>query len=128
MRDWKKDDTVQVYTFDVSARVNGHLDKAKREAAAGKPYVIQLAVQSFGWMEQAYISGFLEFWQKLGGQIGKRVTPIPVPDEIAGEIWNRAIAVRPDVVKNVTPVDMNIVFQTVTLPPDKQFDLVIGTK
>lgn len=120
-------DTVQVYTFDVSARVNGHLDKAKRQAAAGKPYVIQLlSSPSDGW-NKSYISGFLEFWQKLGGQIGKRVTPIPVPDEVAGEIWNRAIAVRPDVVKNLTPVDMNIVFQTVTLPEDKQFDLVIGT-
>jgi len=119
--------TIQVYTFDVSSRVNKHLDKARKDAAAGKPYVIQLlSSPSDGW-DKSYLSGFLEFWQKLGGQVGKPVTPIPVPDEIKGEIWNRSIAVRPHVVEEVTPVDMNIVFQTVTLPPDKQFDLVIGT-
>ncbi len=119
--------TIQVYTFDVSSRVNKHLEAARREAAAGKPYTIQLlSSPSEGW-DKTYLSGFLEFWQNLGKQVGNRVTPIPVPDEVSGEIWNRAIAVRPNVVKDVTPVDMNIVFQTVTLPPDKQFDIVFGT-
>jgi hypothetical protein len=120
-------DKLQLYTFDVSSRVNKHLDKARKEAAAGKPYTIQLlSSPSDGW-NKTYLDGFLEFWQKLGKEIGKSVTPIPVPDEVKGEIWNRSIAVRPSVVKEVTPIDMNIVYQTVTLPPDKQFDLVIGT-
>ena len=119
--------TIQVYTFDVSSRVNKHLEKARKEASAGRPYTIQLlSSPSEGW-NKTYLNGFLEFWQKLGRQIGKQVKAIPVPDEIAGEIWNRSIAVRPDVVKEITPVDMNIVFQTVSLPADKQFDLVIGT-
>jgi hypothetical protein len=118
---------IQVYTFDVSSRVNKHLDKARKDAAAGKPYVIQLLSSPADGWNKSYISGFLEFWQKLGKQIGNSVTPIPVPEEIKGDIWNRSIAVRPDVVKEITPVDMNIVFQTVTLPADKQFDLVIGT-
>jgi hypothetical protein len=119
--------TVQVYTFDVSSRVNKHLEAARREAAAGKPYTIQLlSSPSDGW-NKTYLAGFLEFWQKLGKDVGNRVTPIAVPDEVSGEIWNRAIAVRPNVVKNLTPVDMNIVFQSVSLPADKQFDLVIGT-
>ena len=119
--------TVEVYTFDVSSRVNKHLAAAKHEAAAGKPYTIQLlSSPSDGW-NKTYLSGFLEFWQKLGQQVGKTVTPIPVPDKVKGDIWNRAIAVRPNVVKEVTPIDMNIVFQTVSLPADKQFDLVIGT-
>jgi hypothetical protein len=119
--------TVQVYTFDVSSRVNKHLEAARRQAAAGKPYTIQLlSSPSDGW-NKTYLSGFLEFWQNLGKQVGNRVTPIPVPDEVSGEIWNRAIAVRPNVVKNLTPVDMNIVYQSVNLPADKQFDLVIGT-
>src|SRR5579871_963073 len=117
---------LDVYTFDVSSRVNKHLERARREAAAGKPYTIQLlASPSDGW-SKTYLSGFLEFWQKLGKEVGKSTTPIPVPEE-ASDIWNRAINVRPSVVKRVTPVDMNVVFQTVTLPPDKQFDIVIGT-
>jgi hypothetical protein len=118
--------TIDVYTFDISARVNKHLERALREAAAGKPYTVQLlASPSDGW-NKTYLSGFLEFWQKLGSQVGKPATPIPVP-EGASDIWNRAISVRPSVVRRVTPVDMNIVFQTVSLPPDKQFDLIIGT-
>ncbi len=117
---------IEVYTFDISSRVNQHLERARKEAAAGKPYTIQLlANPSDGW-SKTYLSGFLEFWQKLGKQVGKSTTPIPVPEE-ASDIWNRAISVRPSVVKRVTPVDMNVVFQTVQLPPDKQFDLVIGT-
>ena len=50
-----------------------------------------------------------------------------IASEEAGDIWNRAISVNPSIVKRVTPVDMNVVFQTVSLPADKQFDLVIGT-
>ncbi len=118
--------TIEVYTFDISSRVNKHLEQARREAAAGKPYTIQLLASPSDDWEKSYLSGFLEFWQKLGSQVGKSTTPIPVPEE-AGNIWNRAISVRPSVVKRVTPVDMNIVYQTVTLPPDKQFDLIIGT-
>lgn len=119
-------DKIELYTFDISTRVNKHLERARREAAAGKPYTIQLlASPSDGW-STSYHSGFLEFWQKLGKQIGKSTTPIPVPEE-ASDIWNRAISVRPSVVRRVTPVDMNVVFETVPLPPDKQFDLVIGT-
>jgi len=106
--------------------VNKHLERARREAVAGKPYTIQLlASPSDGW-SKSYLSGFLEFWQKLGKEVGRSTTPIPVPDE-ASDIWNRAINVRPSVVRRVTPIDMNVVFQSVTLPPDKQFDLVIGT-
>ena len=117
---------IEVYTFDISSRVNKHLERARREAAAGKPYTIQLlASPSDGW-SKTYLSGFLEFWQKLGQRVGKPAKAIPVPEEVS-DIWNRAISVRPSVVRRVTPVDMNVVFQTVPLPPDKQFDLVIGT-
>jgi len=117
---------IEVYTFDISSRVNQHLERARREAAAGKPYTVQLlASPSDGW-SKSYLSGFLEFWQQLGKQVGKSTTPIPVPEE-ASDIWNRAISVRPSLVRRVTPVDMNVVFQSVPLPPDKRFDLVIGT-
>ena len=118
--------SIEVYTFDISQRVNKHLERARHEAAAGKPYTIQLlSSPSDGW-SKTYLAGFLEYWQKLGSEVGKSVPPIPVP-EGASDIWNRAVSVRPSVVKDVTPVDMNIVFQTVPLPADKQFDLIIGT-
>jgi predicted TPR repeat methyltransferase len=37
------------------------------------------------------------------------------------------VSVRPSVVARLTPVDMNVVFQTMPLPPEQRFDLVIGT-
>ena len=118
--------TVEVETFDISSRVNKHLARARAEAAAGKPYTIQLLSDPSDQWTKDYAAGFLEFWQKLGDQIGKQTTRIPVPDAAAG-IWNRAVSVRPAVVERVSPVDMNVVFQTLALPADKQFDLVIGT-
>ena len=94
--------TLELYTFDISSRVNQHLERERRNAAAGKPYTIQLlASPSDGW-GKSYHTGFLEYWQKLGSQVGKSATPIPVPDA-AGDIWNRAVSIRPSVVKRITP-------------------------
>jgi hypothetical protein len=118
--------TVEVTTFDISARVNRHLERARKDATAGKPYTIQLLSNPSDQWSQEYHNGFIEYWQKLGDRVGKPGTRIPVP-EAAGNIWNRAVSVRPAVVLRVIPVDMNVVFQTLALPPDKQFDLVIGT-
>jgi hypothetical protein len=118
--------TIEVYTFDISSRVNKHLERARKDAAAGKGYTIQLLSSPADEWSQEYHNGFIEYWQKLGDKIGKPGTRIPVP-EAAGNIWNRAVTVRPNVVLRMVPVDMNVVFQTLPLPPDKQFDLVIGT-
>jgi hypothetical protein len=118
--------SLEVYTFDISSRVNKHIEQIRKNAAAGKPYTVQLLSSPSDQWDIAYHSGFLEFWQRLGSQIGKPTTSIPVP-EGAGDVWNRAVSIRPDLAKRVTPVDMNVVFQTVPLPPDKQFDLVIAT-
>lgn len=118
--------TVEVTTFDISSRVNKHLARSRAQALAGKWYTIQLLSSPSDQWSKDFKTGFLEYWQKLGNDIGKPAPKIPVP-QAASDIWNRAVAVRPDVVLRVTPVDMNVVFQTVTMPPDKQFDLVIGT-
>lgn len=117
---------LEVYTFDISPRVNQHIEQIRKSAAAGKPYTVQLLSSPSDQWDVTYHSGFLEFWQKLGSQVGKPTTAIPVPEGAEG-VWNRAVSIRPDVVQKVTPVSMNVVFQTLPLPPDKQFDLVIAT-
>jgi hypothetical protein len=118
--------SVDVYTFDISARVNRHIERARKTAAASKPYTIQLLCTPLEQWEAAYRAGFLEYWQKFGDRIGKPATRIAVP-AAAAEIWNRAVNIRPGVVMRITPVDMNVVYQTLPLPPEQQFDLVIGT-
>jgi hypothetical protein len=117
---------IEVYTFDISPRVNQHIEQTRKSAAAGKPYNIQLLSSPSDQWDVSYQSGFLEFWQKLGSQVGKPTTAIPVPEGAEG-VWNRAVSIRPDVVQKVRPVSMNVVYQTLQLPPDKQFDLVIAT-
>jgi hypothetical protein len=118
--------SVDVYTFDISARVNRHIERARKTAAAVKPYTIQLLCTPLEQWEASYRAGFLEYWQKFGDRIGKPATRIAVP-AAAAEIWNRAVTIRPGVVMRITPVDMNVVYQTLPLAPEQQFDLVIGT-
>jgi hypothetical protein len=114
--------TIQVTTFDISANVNAHIRRARKNAALGKPYAVQLPWDSSApWTPE-----FTAYWQQLGDQIGKEVPPIKVPSA-ATYMRVRAVQIPPGIVKRITPVDMNIVFQRVTLPRDQQFDLVIGT-
>jgi hypothetical protein len=119
-------DSIEMYTFDISNRVNRHIAYARREAASGRPYTIQLLSSPSSQWSQSYYSGFIDYWQSLGDQVGKPVPAIPVPEAATG-IWNRAIGIRPAVVLRLTPVDMNVVFQVMPLPPGRQFDLVIAT-
>jgi len=118
--------TVDLYTLDISPRVNTYIERARREAIAGKPYTIQLLTSPSDQWDGSYHSAFLDYWHKLGSRVGKEVKPIAVP-QAASEIWNRAVAVNPSVVKRITPIDMNVVFQVMPLPADKQFDLVFAT-
>ena len=53
-------------TFDISARVNRHLERARKDATAGKPYTIQLLSNPSDQSSQEYHNGFIEYWQKLG--------------------------------------------------------------
>jgi hypothetical protein len=52
------------------------------------------------------------------------IPPVAVPSA-AAETQTRAIRIRPEIVRRITPVDVNIVFQR--LAPDQAFDLIIGT-
>jgi len=58
--------------------------------------------------------------------MGEPVAPIPVPEAAAG-IDTRAVRIRPAMVGRVKPVDMNIVYQVLPLPPGERFDLTVGT-
>ena len=119
--------SIEVYTFDISPRVNLHIERARENGAAGKPYTVQLLCSiSEGWNPE-YVASLRKYWQRLGDQVGTPVTPIPVPAAVRETIVNRAVSIRPEVVTRITPVDMNVVFQTLPLPPDQRFDLVIGT-
>jgi len=119
-------DNVQLSTLDISSRVNLHIEAARKNAASGKPYTVQLPWYADGRWTPEFRAKFTQYWQGLGLEIGQPVAPIPVPEAAPG-FETRAVKVRPAIVSRITAVDMNIVYQRLLLPPDERFDLIIGT-
>jgi hypothetical protein len=114
---------VSLTTFDLSARVNEHLEKARREARAGRSYVVQLPREA----SQRWQADLVSYWQGFGGRIGMPTAPAAPPPGLSG-VTLRAVRIRPDVVASITPRDLNIVLQRpAPLPDGERFDLVIAT-
>ncbi len=117
---------VEVYTLDISPRVNVHIQAAKKNAAAGRDYTVQLPWFTEGRWSDDFRASFTTYWQRLGAQIGQPVAAIQVPPGSPG-FATRAVKIRSAVVNRIKPVDMNIVYQRLPLAPGERFDLVIGT-
>jgi hypothetical protein len=117
---------IELYTFDISRRVNVHIDRARKSSALGKPYIVQLHWRPSEQWDAALNQEFTDYWSALGKQVGKAVTPASLPAK-AGDLKVRAVAIRPAVVQSIVPVDMNVVFQRVMVTPEQQFDIIIGT-
>ncbi len=118
----------QLYTLDISPRVNIHLSRMQRNALAGKPYVVQLPWNSAVPFDKDYFVGFETYWKSLGLQIGQAIKPVPVPRALADTTHIQAVSIRPEIAARITALDMNVVFQNLasSLPAEK-FDLIIGT-
>ena len=116
---------IEIDTLDISPLVNSHLETARRNAALGRPYTMQLPWLSSGRWSDDFRAKFTAYWQALGSHIGEPTDPIPVPDSLAG-ISTRAVRVRPAMAACIHPIDMNIVYQV--LPSEAaRYDLIIGT-
>jgi hypothetical protein len=118
--------TVEIYTLDISPRVNVHLQAAKKNAAMGRDYIVQLPWFTEGRWTDDFRSSFTAYWQNLGAQIGQPVAAIPVPQGSPG-FATRAVKIPAAIVDRIKPVDMNIVYQRLPLAPGERFDLIIGT-
>ena len=119
--------SVELYTLDISSEVNFHIARARKNAAAGRAYVVQLPWNTAARMTDQYRQSFTEYWQKLGSSIGEPVPPIAVPAGAAAETETRAVKIRPAVVLRITPLDTNIVIERPPLASQGGFDLIIGT-
>jgi hypothetical protein len=119
-------DNIELYTMDISSRVNLHIEAARKNAASGRAYTVQLPWYADGRWTDEFRFKFTQYWQRLGAKIGEPVAPSPVPEASLG-FETRAVKIRPAVVNRVKPVDMNIVFQRLPLAPEERFDLIIGT-
>jgi len=117
---------VEIYTLDISPDVNVHIEQARKRASLGRPYVIQLGWNTARPMSDEYRQNFIDYWEQLGNAVGSPVPPIPAPASAAA-IRSRAVKIPSAVVLQVTPLDLNVVYQRLVLPPGQSFDIVIGT-
>jgi hypothetical protein len=107
-----------IATFDVSARINQHLETGRTRAAAGEGYVLQLARDT----AVEWNPNLIRYWSEFGSSIGEAVPAVPVPSGMP--VAMRAVRVRTAVVRGLEPHDLNIVLQRAGGPP---FDLVVAT-
>jgi hypothetical protein len=115
-------DMLQVATFDLSPRVNDHLERAKQRAQRGESYLVQLPRDpNPQWKTEA-----IRYWERFGDQIGSPATPVAIPAGVSG-LEVRAVRIRPTVVSRITATDLNIVLQRPDLAAAERFDLIIGT-
>ena len=68
---------LRVSTFDVSARVNRHLEVAHQRARAGGQYVLHLPRDT----DEQWNSGLAVYWERFGDSIGEETTGVSGPPE-----------------------------------------------
>lgn len=109
-------------TFDLSPRVNHHLQSAAEFARSGRPYVLHLPrdLEPIRWSQE-----LVEYWERAGDDIGSPTVASAPPGNL--RLLVRGVGVDPSVVERVEPVDLNIVFERQALDQSKTFDLVIAT-
>lgn len=109
-------------TFDLSPRVNQHLETARRRSANGGSYVLQLPLDMKGPAHDWH-PDLVAYWRKFGSEIGVSVAPLRPPRGAEG-VQVRAIRVRAAIVSALQPRDVNIVLERTDETP---FDLIVAT-
>ena len=114
---------LQVTTFDLSPRINQHLEAARQRARAGGVYVMTLPRDT----DSHWTPDLLSFWRRFGDRIGDETKAVPTPPgETSIEV--RAIGVRSAVVLSIVPQDVNIVLERIDpVEAEDRFDLIIAT-
>jgi SAM-dependent methyltransferase len=117
---------LKVVTLDLSPRVNAHLAAARRRAATGASYTIQLPLAEDD-EKHRWHPDLVAYWRQFGGEIGRAATPI-APPVIAGKVRVRAVAIPPSVVATIAPRDLNVIVERLDLADSaERFDLIVAT-
>jgi SAM-dependent methyltransferase len=113
--------TLSITTIDISPRVTGHLRAAVRRANERRTaYRLVLA-----WNPDNVTNEATAYWKRAGAQVG-RAFAAPAPHGVPG-VLARGVAVAPDIVSRLQPVDASIVSDRLTLPAERHFDLVLAS-
>ena len=117
-----KAEEISVVTADLNAAVNAHVARLAERGRAGQAYTVQLPrLVSAEWSPEA-----VGYWQKFGEILGTPVKPLPVPASVR-DVTMRAVAIRPGFATHMRGFDMNVVTQTMDVPEEQGFDLVVAT-
>ena len=113
--------TLSITTIDISPRVNGHLRAAVRRAKDRRSaYRLVLP-----WSSDSVSGEATAYWKRAGAQVGRgfaTAAPRGMPGVLA-----RGVAVSPDIVSRIQPVDASIVSDRLALPDERRFDLVLAS-
>ena len=111
---------LQITTFDISPLSNYHL----QTMIQAKPlnYTLHLLMD----METQPTAEFLSFWKQMGDRIGKESKSIPLPS-ISANLQMRTVSVKPQFIAQIKPVDLDIIYQNLSLPDNGKFDLMVAT-
>jgi hypothetical protein len=115
---------IRVTTFDVSPRINHHLEEARQRAEMGGPYVLHLPQRTDLFRWSPYL---VSYWAHLGDRIGTAIPPAVAPPDTV-QVKLRAVRVRPEIVKAIVPDDLDIIVQRLdSLPAGELFDLIVAS-
>lgn len=109
-------------TFDLSPRVNQHLETARQRTAKGGSYVLQLPLDMKDPAHEWH-PDLVSYWRRFGTEIGV-VAPALRPPRGADGVEVRAVRVRPTIVSAIQVRDLNIVLERTD---DAPFDLIVAT-
>ena len=112
--------------LDISPRVMAHLRTARQRATRRQPYRLNVVIEqdiAGSRLEPALV----EYWHRVGERVGRPITS-DVRKGSATRLRARSVAVRPDVVLDVTGVELNIVLERFfASDPSRRFDLIVAT-
>jgi hypothetical protein len=74
-----KPDQLRLTTFDLSPRINQHLEAARRRARGGGPYILELPRD----VEAGWRPDLVTFWRRFGDRIGEETAAVTAPAGIA---------------------------------------------
>ena len=104
---------LRIGVFDISTET---LDCIAR--TAHQPCTLQLVLDA----GRAWDPAALAYWRRFGDHIGNPSRPLPAPPQVRN-VLRRAVSIRPQIVKIIEPMPLNIV----TEHARETYDLVIAT-
>jgi hypothetical protein len=110
---------LKISLFDISSQTLDHVSRAR---AAG-PYTVQLVLDE---TRAAWNPDTLAYWQRFGDQIGTPTQALSAPPQVQ-HVRRKAVRVRPEIVRLLEPLPLNIVTERPDLPANQTWDLLLAT-